>query len=159
MEYLTTDNIAIYGAVVATLAFCITVLQYRFSIKDKKVQLKISWRKHPDFEQNMINRGVYFDGEYGGSGEAYIVAVINIGNVDAYINEIYGVSMDTVKHNVIFEMDSRYRIVSQYGAEAISPKAKKDYSIYFGKDNEISELKSCIVIDGTGKKWKGTYNG
>lgn len=151
MKYLTTDNIAIYGAIVATLAFLITVLQYRFSVKDKKIQLKASWRKHSNFEQNMINRGVYFEGNCGGSGEAYIVTVTNIGNIDAYISEIYGISMDDVRHNASLV------IVSQYGGEKISPKSQKNYSIFFDKDSVISELKRCIVVDGTGKKWKGNF--
>jgi len=46
-EFLTTENIGIYGAVVATLAMLITFGQLYNFMQDKKVKLKVSYKKHP----------------------------------------------------------------------------------------------------------------
>ncbi|MDX9742738.1 MAG: hypothetical protein RBT59_02880 [Arcobacteraceae bacterium] len=50
-EFFTTDNIAIYGAIVATLAMLITFGQLYYSIQDKKVRLKVSFKKIKDFKK------------------------------------------------------------------------------------------------------------
>lgn len=73
-EILTTDNIAIYGAIVATLAMLITCGQWYTSIQDKKVKLKVSYQKHINYDENIKDIGNKFDTEtgdvFGTSGEA-----------------------------------------------------------------------------------------
>lgn len=158
-EILTTDNIAIYGAIVATLAFLITVLQYLASIKDKKVQLSIGYKKHPDYDLNSQNIGIKYNpttGDVSGtSGELYIVTIRNQGNVDAYINEIYGIAFDGVRYDTKVVTNKHGSCLIPIVEEYIQPKSSKDYSIYFQENSKSLKLKECFVVDGTGKKWKG----
>lgn len=160
-EYFTTDNIAIYAAIVATFALFMSYLQYRFSVKDKKVLLAISYKKHPNFEQNITNIGAYKDGEViGGNGEAYVVTICNIGNVDAFISEIYVITENGTRYDALVLQNKNSLImtrISQNEIEKIPAKSQKDCSIYFNKESLISDLKQCVVIDGTGKKWEGKY--
>jgi hypothetical protein len=165
-EYLTTDNIAVYAAFVATLALIISILQHWNSIKDKKVLLAASYKKHPDYDENLKMLGVPYDPMTGEGGsntaELYIVTIRNIGNVNAFISKVYGISQDGTRHNVLVRGNTNSSImteISKYKIEQIPAKSQQDYSIYFNTESQIFDLKQCIVIDGTGKKWEGVYNG
>lgn len=155
-EVLTTDNIAIYGAVVATLAMLITFGQLYTSIQDKKIKLKLSCQKHVNYNKNIRNIGGKIDlntGIYSGtSGEAYVINVNNIGNIDIYIKQIYGISKDNVRYDVLIQNGNILQEINN--EELIKPKLYKNYSIYFKEDSKNFELKECYVIDGNNKKRK-----
>lgn len=159
-EILTTDNIAIYGAIVATLAMLITCGQWYTSIQDKKVKLKVSYQKHINYDENIKDIGNKFDTEtgdaFGTSGEAYIVEVNNVGNIDAYIKEIYGISKDNRKYDVSIINGRISEKINKN--ELIKSKSFQNYSIYFKEDSKSLELKDCYVIDGNNKKWKAELN-
>ena len=165
-QIFTTDNIAIYGGIVATLAFGLTVLQYLSAIKDKKVQLDISYKKHSDYAKNIKNINIPYDivtGEGGDNiAELYTITVRNIGNVDAYLNEIFGITKDGIEHKLLVQENNNILIFCKKlpsGIECIKSKSAKNYRIFFNKNSNSFELKKCIVVDGTGKQWKGIYNG
>lgn len=155
-EFLTTDNIALYGAVVATIAMLITLGQWYTSIQDKKVKLKVSYQKHQNYDENIKDIGIKLDYDtgntYGTSGEAYVIHVNNISNIDIYIKEIYGISKDNQRYDALIQNGNILQKISI--GELIKSKAYKDYSIYFKEDSKNFELKECYVIDGNNKKWK-----
>lgn len=156
---LTTDNIAVYGAVVATFAFIITVFQYWASIKEKQIQLKISYRKHPHYEDNIIQlKQDAQPWEKSSITPLYIVTIRNIGNVSAFINEIFGISSDKVQYHALTHKNSS-SIMSKINNSEIFPKSSQDFEIFFKEESTVFDLEKCIIVDGTGKQWKGAYNG
>lgn len=159
-EFLTTDNVALYGAIVATIAMLITLGQLYISIQDKKVRLKVSYHKHPDYDENIKDIGNHYDIDTGTasgtSGEAYFVNVNNISNIDIYIKEIFGISKDNVRYDTLIQNGNLFQKISI--GELIKSKSYKVYSIYFKEDSRNFELKECYVIDGNNKKWKAKLN-
>ncbi len=154
-EVFTTDNIAIYGAFVATLAFGMSVFQYRASIKDKQIQLNISYRKHPDFDSNITALKTEAEPwENVSITPLYVVTVSNLGNVSAFINEVFVISSDRERHDALIRNNHFMDKISNI---EILPKSSKDFHIYFSEQNIIFDLEECIVIDATGKKWKGKF--
>ena len=153
---LTTDNIALYGAIVSTFAMLITFGQLYNSFQDKKIRLKVSYQKHKDYDENIKDIGNHYDTKTGTvsgtSGEAYVVNVNNVGNIDIYIKEVYGISKDNVRYDALIQKGNLLQKINT--EELIKSKSYKDYSIYFKENSKNFELKECYVIDGNNKKWK-----
>lgn len=152
-EIFTTDNIALYGSIVSTLVMFITFGQLYGSIQDKKIRLKVSYQKHKDYDENIQNIGVKYDVNTlrvsGASGEAYVVTINNIGNINVYIKEIYGIALDGRRYDALIK-----QCASITAKEFIEPKSYKNYSIYFKEDSTNFEIEKCCVIDGNNKEWK-----
>lgn len=155
---LTTDNLAIYGAIVATFALIVSALQYISSVKDKQVRLKVQYKKHNNYKENIKNMDVINDDPLfpkKTSGEAYSVSIHNIGNINVYIKEVYGIALDEKRYDALIKQGNLLlKIESIATKEFIEPKSSKDYSLYFNKESKSFELKHCFVVDGNDKVWK-----
>ena len=146
-EFSTTDYIALYGAVVATIAMIITLVQLYNSIQDKKTKLEIT------VNQNEIS--------YKNTTKPFLcsVNVINKGNYKIFINENYAAAIDGTRHDAYLkENDSFFgnslsEKLTPQKEESVEPNSTKIYNIYSNNDKKIN-LKKVLVVDGKNKRWE-----
>ena len=162
MESLTLINwVAIYAAIVSTLALLNSVYRVYYISGTNKVKLNIDYEKHPDYKKHFAETIQEYDPQTGRGGSptvAYVVTVRNIGNIEAFIENVYGVSSDNKKHEASVNMppprSGVLHRVSGSEIEGISAKSSKKFYIYFSKSKQPLELNACYVVDKTGKRWK-----
>lgn len=146
-----TDYLAIYGALVGTIALILNFLRYKHALKQNDVKLKISYKKVEILEEDIKDLGKPFDPvtqEGGQCAKICEVTVQNIGNVNAYIKDISMINEDEQKANIIL-LD-----ISEVRRKPIEPKASRTFDMFIKNKEDICEIKYVIVIDQTGKVWK-----
>lgn len=146
-----TDYLAIYGALVGTIALILNFLRYKHALKQNDVKLKISYKKVEILEEDIKDLGKPFDPvtqEGGQYAKICEVTVQNIGNVNAYINDISLINKDEQKVNIIL-LD-----IPEVRRKPMEPKASRTFDMYITNKEDICEIKYVIVIDQTSKEWK-----
>ncbi|APW65820.1 hypothetical protein LPB137_08110 [Poseidonibacter parvus] len=158
MDNSLTTYIAIYGAILSSIAIIINILQYNHSKKEKELKFDFFSTKNKYYDINLKNMNSPYDPMTGSGGantaHLYDITVKNLGSIDLYINEIYGVSKDDNNHYVLLEKNSISSLskLDKKDNISIKPKSSKDFKLYFSKGSESFDLKSVIVIDGTARK-------
>lgn len=158
-EYLTTNNIAIYGAVVATISIIFSGLQYWLNLKDKKIKLEIFCTKVSDYENKLAEVKSLKPYE-GGLTEVkfYSITVQNTGNVKVFIQDAYVLSTENKKYHVNVHTSSgmafNFHTIPEHQEDiCIEPKSSKTFYVYLDKDESVFTVKSCCVLTKSGKKF------
>lgn len=158
-EYLTTNNIAIYGAVVATISIVFNALQYLLNLKDKKIKLEIFCTKAPDYEKELDRVRLLKPYEGGLTNvQFYSITVKNVGNVKTFIEDAYVLSTENKKYHVNVHTSSgvaiNFHTIPEHQEDiCIEPKSSKTFYVYLDKDENAFTVKSCCVLTKTGKSF------
>ena len=157
-EYLTTNNIAIYGAVVATISIVFNALQYLLNLKDKKIKLAILCTKVSAYEEELAKVKLKKPHEGGLTNvQFYNITVQNTGNVKAFIEDAYVLSTENKKYHVNVHtsgMAFNFHTIPEHQEDiCIEQKSSKTFYVYLDKDESVFTVKSCCVLTKSGKKF------
>lgn len=160
-----TTYLAIYGAVVGSIALVLNYSRHKHAVDAKKVKLNINYNKHKNLDANLKELSVPggYDPTTGDGGktraEVYEVEVCNIGDVAAFIREVGIVTTGGEKHEALISEifgSSGMRFLSETSSvniEELKPKSSKKFNIYLNKGEELFSVSNAYVIDQTSKEW------
>lgn len=160
LQWLATNWLAAYGAIIGTLAFVLNFARYRHSITEKRISLKVEICKHSNYDEN-ISRLNTPDSGFGDKPtivEAYIVTVRNIGSVDAYLQSAGLIDENDVRREALtYRPGSQHRILyplSQVPDEPIKAKSSKKFNVFLGENEKEFVARIGFAEDKTGRVWK-----
>ena len=152
--------LALYGAVVGSIALLINFSRLLYTIKKDKIKLTLSVAPHPEKEKNIERLVATEENEPWDDRpnlvEIYKLTVRNIGNVDAHLEDAGIVCEKGKIHQVLVSTSSNHCVLSNIpnsGLVQIQPKASKKLSVYLNRAENIFQVKKAFVVDSTGKKW------
>lgn len=161
-EWLNQNLLAVYGAIVGTLALVLNLSGLLHDVRKGAVRLRVQCRPHQDLKSSLTahaatktddaaDRRTFF--------EAYVVTVFNDGAVPAHLADAGVVCAD---HHVEQALVSQplgshliLRSVADARLEPIAPKSSETFTVYLRAGNDVFTPKRALVIDQTGKKWYG----
>lgn len=149
--------LSVYGAFVGTLALAISAFQYRHAKRKDLVQLSVECEQAADTPTKIkafieLLKGPEMDKPH--LEEIYTVTVRNIGNVDAYIQEVGVRDRSGASHTALVRTSHFLAHLEQAPQICIKSKARQKFKIYLGRDQEIFTATSCFVVDQQQKSWE-----
>lgn len=141
--------VAILTASVAILGLLVAYARHQDTTDAQKVNLNIQCRKHRRYEANIEELSkVYKNDIYNEHSDplpVYEVVVKNMGNVTAYIEEVYIMTSEKEKRTAAKARDNNNM--------KINPKASETFVFKMDRGPVLFEAKTAYVVDQTGKKW------
>ncbi len=154
--------LAIYGAIVGTIALILNFLRYRQAVHTNSVKLKVNYKKVKNFKENIISMQKGYDpltGTGGSLAKIYEVEIQNLGSVVAYIEEV-GIVCDNGEKHIALVRDPSFSsshvltTILNIKVDELKPKSAQTFYLYLNKSEELFEAKYAYVVDQTGKEWK-----
>jgi len=158
--WIAENWLALYAAIVGTIALTINFSRFIHAISKDKVKFKVVAEPHKNKTENIENLADPTVRELGGQHQmlpVYNIVVRNIGNVDGYIESAAVICNDKTKKHVSIPYSNdpcRYGSIEQLGAVLVKPKSFIKMAVFLHRDELVFEAKKAEVIDSTGKKWK-----
>lgn len=163
LDYLHNNVLALYGALVGTVALFLNFVKLRHDVLTRNVRLKVSYRKSPSYEASLraLSKPPT-DKPWSGDGPpnlavVYLVEVVNVGSVDAFIKTC-GIETTSGQQKEALAYSAPNSLIlqsiSQMNGLSISSKGAKSFSVYLRKGEEPFEPAHAYVEDQTGKRWK-----
>jgi len=154
------DNFTLYGTFLTAIALIISFLMYRYKIDSTNVKLNVKCNRVKGFQKNIdeMNKGYNPSTGSGGGNIAkiYEVEIQNIGNIEAYIENV-GVMSKAGNRHVSLAKDYSFKAMSEITNLEIDPiqaKSSRTFSVYLKKDEEMFEVVYAYALDKIGKEWK-----
>jgi len=161
IDWIAINWLALYGAVVGSVALIISILRYSYTVKKDKIKIKVSAITHPNKLSNIKMLEETEDNEpwdRPSSVKVYAVTVRNVGTVDAYIEDAGIICTLGEKHPALLSEFNNggafLREVSMGKDDPIAPKSSRRFDVYLKRDQELFEAKKAFATDCTGKNWQ-----
>lgn len=163
LDWITENSLALYGAVVGTVALLINFVRLRHQQQSNQTRLSVSVERSKGYDENIkrlqepLEDDVYNDGPHLLS--VYIVTIRNLGNVEAHI-ESCGIvtSADERKEALIpyggGEMSNLLRKVSEAQNVSIPAKSAQRFKVYLRRNEDPFEVRRAFAVEKTGRAWK-----
>jgi hypothetical protein len=161
MSWLGGNELALYGAVIATIALLITFFGYRYNVKKDQIKLSLSYADHPNKSKNI--ECLYTDNsekpwDQAKLVEVYTVTVRNLGSIPAPLHDVGVIDKDGKKYQALVSHPMSHTILLQSLTESdnepLKPRAAKTFSVYLRRGEPFFLPVSAYAIDQTGKEWK-----
>lgn len=157
-EWISNNWLALYGAIVGTVALLINLLRFFHTLKKDKVKLKVSVLPHENQKQNIeriaqnADKPIY---DKTNLAEAYVIKVRNTGNVNAFIEDVNLICKAGVERKALVSQNMSHRSILRDIKEVdIAPKSSLNFNIYLRDGEKLFIPSKAIVTDSTGKKWR-----
>jgi hypothetical protein len=161
-EWLRQNLLAVYAAVVGTLALVLNLSGFLHDVRKSAVRLRVLCRPHSDLQNSLSARAAAANSTNTDRRtlfEAYRVTVFNDGSVPAHIQEVGVTCTNRCVETALVSQPGGNRLlllpVADSDLEAIPPKSSQDFTIYFRVDRDVFTPKKAFAVDKTGKKWQG----
>jgi hypothetical protein len=155
--WISQNWLALYGAIVGTIALIINLSKFFHALNKDKVKLRITADPHPNKLENEAeladSHAIEPDGWQRQFLPVYRITVSNVGNVDAHIYSAFVLTGSGDQKHVLvtYPHDScMHGGIDQVGTVTLHPKKSVKLNVYLNR----GESKSAEVVDGTGRKWK-----
>jgi hypothetical protein len=163
MAWLKENGLALYGAIVGTIALGFTVWRARYDKRKDSTQLRVTCHAHAELSRSRELIARYDPNEsenpISNMQPAYVVTVYNDGAIPAHIADVGVTDRDGNDASASIRQKGStsliYGSVKELGVDPLSPKSSKSFTVYLITHRPLSEGKACYVIDGTGKRWTG----
>jgi hypothetical protein len=156
-EWFSNNWLALYGAIVGTIALFINLFRFFHTLKKDKVKLKVSLSPHKNKGQNIyllsqnIKKPIHMKLNLA---EVYVIKVRNIGNVNAYVEDVKLTCKAGVERKALISQNmGGSSILAEITEIDISPKSSLNFNIYLRDGEEPFVPSKVIVTDSTGKDW------
>ena len=157
-EWISNNWLALYGAIVGTIALFINLFRFFHTLKKDKVKLKVSVSPHENQKQNIeriaqnVDRPAY---EKTNLAEVYVIKVRNIGNVNAFVEDAKLICKAGMERKALVHQNmGNSCILGKIKEIDISPKSSVSFNIYLKDGEEPFVPSKAIVTDSTGKEWR-----
>ena len=154
MCWILDNLLALYAAVVGTIALGLNFARYRYTVNQGKVKLKVLANRHPDIEANKL----LLKGESGkathrrhGSAIAFEITIINTGSTQAYIAGA-GVLCTNDKEHTARNRNANIEDLSGPFPITIEPNNRTELRVDYISNQEFFKAKKAYVVDATGKR-------
>lgn len=155
MSWLSTNWLALYGAVIGTAASVVAGLTYWHNVKKEHIQLELSCQIDQRYVE-LSTRGYSTAGGRHGLIAMYHLTVRNIGSVNAPLSAAGIVDTKGNKHDAleIHMAGSMSRVVSPFFNFVLQPHTTKTFDVYHRvREGPFTAVKA-YVVDGTCKEWR-----
>jgi len=159
--WISENWLALYGAVIGTVALIINLSRFFHTLGKDKVKLRVTAEEHPNKSENEIELANPDSKEPGGGQQPFLpvyrINVTNTGSVDAHIENAYVLTNESIEKHVLVTYPNdhcMYGGIEQVGTIIISPKASLKLNIYLKRGEKKFTARKAQVVDGTGKIWK-----
>lgn len=160
-NWVLENWLALYGAVVGSIALIVNFSRFVHAIGKDKVKLKVIAKDHPNKTENILELSNPQSRELGGGQQPFLpiyqIQINNVGNVDAHIESACVICSDKSKVHVLIKYphdQCMYGSIEQVGTVLIKPKTSSKMNVYLHRGKEAFNAKTAEISDGTGKKWK-----
>lgn len=163
MNWLSNNWLAMYAAIVGTVALAINFVRFIDSRKRDAVQLTVSGERHENYDaqiRSLVETENEPDWGRPSLVKVYKITIANIGNVAAHIKNA-GLKTRcghtiSVLSSRIGDIDStRLGKLEDANTPPIEPKSSQEYWVYLNRGQSPFEATSFYVVDRTGKQWNG----
>lgn len=164
LGWIQNNALAIYGALVGTIALFVNFSRLWLMINQSKRIFKVSSVQH-DHAQEELNKKDGYDPHDGITliGPLYVVSVVNTGKVDVHIDDA-GVWVKTSffkKERLqasIRTADYQYfDTIPNVGGVSIPPGSKKSFDVYIKRYQEVKMVVRAYAIDQEGRESIGKH--
>lgn len=150
--WVTENWLALYVAVVATLAMLFSLFRFLHAINKSKVKLSLEISPVASDGIQTARQGDMVNRDERGLVEIYHLRIRNTGNIHAYIENATLIT----KSNQIKEalVGSKLSNISNQTPIQIKAKSSEKFKFYLSSDEEIFFPEKIVVTDCSGKAWK-----
>ena len=160
-NWVIENWLALYGAIVGTIALVINFSRFIHTIGKEKVKLRVTAQPHQNKTENLEELASPDSRMLGGGQQQFLpiyqIKISNVGNVDAHIESAYVLTDDGNKKHVLVKYSHdqlRYGSIDQVGTILVKPKTSTQMSVYLHRGKAEFIAKAAEILDGNGKKWK-----
>ncbi len=170
-EWIQQNAIAIYGAIVGTIALFLNLgrflLMYQKSIRKLKVESTIDSRAQELINDAINPRSIFGTGSERERdpnsliGPIYTVTVRNVSHVDMHIHDVgLIINEQGTKNKKPALIRGRHFLqdLASSGGDDISAGASKTYNIWLKAEVEIPDICGCYVVDKLNKEYSGKHH-
>ena len=159
-DWIAGNWMAIYGAIVGTVALGLSFAKFRHSIKASQVSLEVFCEKSPDYNKNLT---LFEETEESQPWdrpvlvELYSINVRNTGSVSAHIQSAGIVTIEGDRREALVRERNDNLIlypVSRSKQEPLVAKSHRKYAVYMKRGEPVIEASCGFVQDQTGKEWR-----
>jgi len=157
-EWISNNWLALYGAIVGTIALFINLFRFFHTLKKDDVKLKVSVSPHENQKQNIERIAQNIDKpdyERTNLAEVYVIKVRNVGNVNAFVEDVNLICKAGVERKALVSKKmGNSCILGEIKEIDIPPKSSSNFNIYLRDGEEPFVPSKAIVTDSTGKEWR-----
>lgn len=166
MVWLQDNLLALYGALVGTIALLLNFGRYWILYKKSSRKLKVSSAIDSRAQIALNSLAKPSSGFTGRReplcGPIYTIDVINVSHVQMHIQDVGLVVKSNdgrrkLKAVASAGRGSSFSSVDEIGGDNIPAGAMKSYSIWLSSEPEIPIVLGCYVIDQLGKEYRGKH--
>ncbi|WP_040307479.1 hypothetical protein [Agarivorans albus] len=167
IQWLQANSIAVYGAVVGTIALFLNLGRFWIMYQKSARKLKVDYSVC-ESAQHQINVSVNPSDIFGARrerdenslvGPVYKVTVRNISHVSMHIHDV-GLLIKTSNgiqnYQALVRGHSFLQRLDEIGGDDIPAGSSKSYNVWLKGDLHLPEISGCYVIDQLGKQYKGS---
>ncbi|MCR9473020.1 hypothetical protein NB502_14260 [Vibrio diabolicus] len=167
IQWFQENAIAIYGAVVGTIALFLNLgrfwIMYQKSVRKLKVEYVVS-----DSAQHQIDQAANPSDMFGKRsnrdpkslvGPIYKVTVRNVSHISMHIHDVGLIvtgENGLEKYQALVRGHSFLQRLTESGGDDIAAGSSKTYNVWISGDLVLPDIKGCYVIDQLGKQYKGS---
>ena len=157
-EWISNNWLALYGAIVGTIALFINLFRFFHTLKKDNVKLNVSVSPHKNQKQNIDRLAQNADKpayEKTNLAEVYVIKVRNVGNVNAFVEDVNLICKSGVERKALVSQNmGNSCILGEIKEIDIAPKSSLDFNIYLRDGEDPFIPLKAIVTDSTGKEWR-----
>lgn len=170
-QWLETNAIAIYGAVVGTIALFLNVGRFWIMYQKTVRKLKVE-STHSSSAQHQINASIESPFDVSGNkskgkpdpktliGPLYKITVRNVSHNSMHIHDV-GLLIKTEngkgKHNALVRGRSYLQKLEDTGGDDLPAGSNKTYDVWISGDLKLPDILGCYVVDQLNKKYQGKH--
>jgi len=166
MDWINNNLLALYGAIVGTIALILNFGRFLIMYQKSKRKLKVESSIHENAQKTLDALANPPNGWTGGTGSLcgpiYVVNVINTSHVQMHINDAGIIIKDRSGRSKIEALVRGSHFLSnleESGGENIAPGSRKSFMVWLKKDSiDIPEIVGCYVADQLGNEYKGKHH-
>ena len=155
------QGLAVYGAIVGTIALSINIFNFIHTKQKDSIRLSVDCVETNQASSDFLSLEATKDNkewERPSCAHIYDVVVRNIGNTEAFIHEAGIVDKSGETHFAVTSVNLNDPMIlgriSQIKSISIKAKASQSFRIYIGRDQPLFTPASCFVTDQRNETWK-----
>ncbi|MDS1864353.1 hypothetical protein QX220_22330 [Vibrio vulnificus] len=167
IQWLQDNAIAIYGAVVGTIALFLNLgrfwIMYQKSVRKLKVEYSISGSAQHQIDQAANPSDIFGERGHRDSdslvGPIYKVTVRNVSHVSMHVHDVGLIIIGengVEKHQALVRGHGFLQRLTESGGDDIAAGSSKTYDVWIRGDLVLPNVKGCYVVDQLGKEYKGS---
>lgn len=164
-KWLDQNLLAIYGAVVGTIALLLNFKKYRHEVSTTKVGLKVGYVRHSNYDENVAALKTPGDPWNSPSvAPVYEIEIINSGSIGAFIKSAGVVTSSGERKEALVSQNHGSLVLVPISCKSdlvIPPKSSEKYCVYLHRGEEPFEAAYAFAFDKVGGGWKskGAWGG